>query len=253
MQAYLIATILLATSLQALCGDVEEYCLERIKTKPSCKPKTCLDLLCLGYNGTSGVYKIYPTEQDHYSFDVFCDQKTDGGGWTVFQRRMDGSVNFYRNWYNYKLGFGNLNGEFWLGNDKLVAALQANTNNELRFDLESTTNQQAYAKYSSFNVGDESTKYTLSVSGYTGTAGDSFTIHNGYRFSTSDHDNDVYGDACAVKFLGAWWYAACHYSNLNGKYLNGAHASFANGVNWKTWKGYNYSLKTTEMKFRAYL
>jgi len=62
---------------------VEEYCLERIKTKPSCKPKTCLDLLCLGYNGTSGVYKIYPTGQDHYSFDVFCDQKTDGGGWTV--------------------------------------------------------------------------------------------------------------------------------------------------------------------------
>jgi len=62
---------------------VEEYCLERIKTKPSCKPKTCLDLLCLGYNGTSGVYTIYPTGQDHYSFDVFCDQKTDGGGWTV--------------------------------------------------------------------------------------------------------------------------------------------------------------------------
>jgi len=85
---------------------------------------------------------------------------------------MDGSVDFYRNWYNYKLGFGNLNGEFWLGNDKLVAALQANTNNELRFDLESTTNEQAYAKYSSFNVGDESSKYTLSVSGYTGTAGE---------------------------------------------------------------------------------
>ncbi|KAF6035256.1 ANGPT4 [Bugula neritina] len=76
--------------------------------------------------------------------------------------------------YNYKLGFGDLNGEFWLGNDKLVALLQANPKNELRFDLESTTNEQAYAKYSNFNVGDESTGYTLSVSGYNGTAGIDF-------------------------------------------------------------------------------
>jgi len=53
---------------------------------------------------------------------------------------MDGSADFYRNWYNYKLGFGDLNGEFWLGNDKLVVLLQANPKNELRFDLESTTN-----------------------------------------------------------------------------------------------------------------
>jgi len=67
-----------------------------------------------------------------------------------------------------------LNGEFWLGNDKLVAALQANPKNELRFDLESTTNEQAFAKYSSFNVGDESTGYTLSLSGCTGTAGADF-------------------------------------------------------------------------------
>jgi len=87
---------------------------------------------------------------------------------------MDGSVDFYRNWYSYKLGFGALNGEFWLGNDNLVAALQANLKNELRIDFESTTNEQAYAKYSSFNVGDESTGYTLSVSGYNGTAGMDF-------------------------------------------------------------------------------
>ncbi|KAF6026024.1 hypothetical protein EB796_015668 [Bugula neritina] len=173
MQMYFLLTLLLAVSLHAQ-GDVEKYCLERIKTKPSDKPRTCLDLLCLGYGGASGVYRIYPTGQEHYSFDVFCDQKTDGGGWTVFQRRMDGSVDFYRNWYNYKLGFGDLNGEFWLGNDKLVAALQANPKNELRFDLESTTNEQAFAKYSSFNVGDESTGYTLSLSGCTGTAGADF-------------------------------------------------------------------------------
>jgi len=86
---------------------------------------------------------------------------------------MDGSVDFYRDWNNYKLGFGNLSGEFWLGNDNLVAALQAADNNVLRVDLESFDDETAYAKFSSFNVGDESTQYLLSVSGYSGTAGKS--------------------------------------------------------------------------------
>ncbi|CAH3183143.1 unnamed protein product, partial [Porites lobata] len=39
-------------------------------------------------------------------FDVFCDQTTAGGGWIVFQKRLDGSVDFYRGWTDYKVGFG---------------------------------------------------------------------------------------------------------------------------------------------------
>jgi len=80
--------------------------------------------------------------------------------------------------------------------------------------------------------------------------GDSFIYHNGYKFSTIDNDNDVRSDHCAITFHGAWWYNKCHKSNLNGKYLNGTHSSFADGVNWESWKGFYYSLKTTEMKFR---
>ena len=103
---------------------------------------------------------------------VFCDMTTDGGGWTVLQRRLDGSVNFYRGWRVYKKGFGNLNGEFWLGNDNLHR-LTTTDNVTLRVDLEDFDGNITYAEYTTFKVANESDKYRLLVGGYKGTAGDS--------------------------------------------------------------------------------
>jgi len=80
--------------------------------------------------------------------------------------------------------------------------------------------------------------------------GNSLSGHDGYAFSTFDMDNDIYAGQCAVNFNGAWWYNSCHSSNLNGLYLYGPHQSYANGVNWSQWRGYHYSLKSTEMKIR---
>ena len=77
--------------------------------------------------------------------------------------------------------------------------------------------------------------------------GDSLTYHNGQPFSTKDRDNN---NNCAVTYSGAWWYDSCHFSNLNGLYHAGSHASFADGVNWHELKGYHYSLRFTEMKLR---
>ena len=71
------------------------------------------------------------------------------------------------------------------------------------------------------------------------------------QFSTKDQDNDLYDASCAQHYKGAWWYNKCHWSNLNGFYLNGQHASHADGVNWNTFRGFHYSLKRTEMKVKT--
>lgn len=120
------------------------------------------------------MYTITPDVGD--PMQVSCDMKTDGGGWTVFQRRLDGSVDFFLGWADYKHGFGNLSGEFWLGNDNLHR-LTAAGNVELRVDLEDFDGNSKYAKYTTFKVADEGDKYRLLIGGYSGTAGDSMTFH----------------------------------------------------------------------------
>ena len=112
------------------------------------------------------MYKIDPDGLGE--FQVFCDQKTAGGGWTVFQKRYDGSVDFYRGWTEYKQGFGNLSGEFWLGMDKIHRLTVSNKNN-LRVDLEDLHGNTVYAEYSSFAVANETVDYQLSLGSYSGT------------------------------------------------------------------------------------
>ena len=92
---------------------------------------------------------------------------TGGGGWTVFQRRMDGSVNFYRNWTDYKNGFGDLNGEFWLGLDK-INRLSQSGQKVLRVDLGDFSNNKRHAVYNTFAVSGETEKYKLTVGSYSG-------------------------------------------------------------------------------------
>uniref|UniRef100_A0A2K5LAG8 Ficolin 2 n=1 Tax=Cercocebus atys TaxID=9531 RepID=A0A2K5LAG8_CERAT len=214
---------------------------------PFSGPRTCKDLLDRGHF-LSGWYTIYLP--DCRPLTVLCDMDTDGGGWTVFQRRVDGSVDFYRDWAAYKRGFGSRLGEFWLGNDN-IHALTAQGTSELRVDLVDFEDNHQFAKYRSFKVADEKEKYNLVLGAFVeGSAGDSLTSHNNHSFSTKDQDNDLNTGNCAVIYQGAWWYRTCHVSNLNGRYLRGAHDSFANGINWKSGKGYNYSYKVSEMKVR---
>ena len=106
--------------------------------------RNCAEIYKSAGKPTDGVNTIKPDELP--AFDVFCDQTTDGGGWTVFQKRLNGSVDFYRYWNDYKRGFGDLNSEFWLGLDK-IHRLTSYNNNTLRVDLEEgLTNNQCVSE-----------------------------------------------------------------------------------------------------------
>ena len=177
---------------------------------------------------------------------VYCDMETDGGGWTVFQRRQDGSVDFYRGWTDYENGFGDLTGEFWLGLSK-IHRLTKEGSNTLRVDLGDFEGNTRYANYSTFSISDGSTEYILTVGGYSGTAGDSLAYHNGSRFSTIDNDNDIWYNNCAQVWTGAWWYRSCHHSNLNGRYFNTPTIN-DQGIVWRAWK--SSTLQFTKMKTR---
>ncbi|XP_061167449.1 fibrinogen-like protein A [Saccostrea echinata] len=209
--------------------------------------KDCSDIVKRdpGKKGQNGVYVIYPDTRR----DVFCDMTTDGGGWTVIQKRQDGDVDFYRTWIDYKHGFGDASKNYWIGND-VIHAFTMDKNQKLRVDIQSCDGEHAYAVYTTFYIGDENNKYTLTVSGYNGTAGDSLKYHNGMNFTTQDQDNDKRIDGnCAIVRQGAWWYRNCDYSNLNGQYAQSA----LSGQYYSKWwhlKRKNEALKQTQMMIR---
>ena len=119
---------------------------------------------------------------------------------------------------------------------------------ELRVDLADNEGNYKYAQYYFFSlIGNSGTNYRLNIAGYTGTAGDSLTHHNGMQFSTSDNNNhDRRDHSCANDHHGAWWYNACRQPNLNGRYRSGSNGW--DGVVWHTFLNNQVSLKFAQMK-----
>uniref|UniRef100_A0A182YTX2 Fibrinogen C-terminal domain-containing protein n=1 Tax=Biomphalaria glabrata TaxID=6526 RepID=A0A182YTX2_BIOGL len=178
---------------------------------------------------------------------VMCDTKTDGGGWIIFQRRINGKVDFYRGWKEYRDGFGDYNiGEFYLGNE-IIFNLTSTGKYDLRIDLE-FNNTKYFAQYKDFKVLSETEKYKLQIGNYLGNASNQLFYHNNTFFTTYDSDNDESRNVnCAVDSSGAWWYYWCHDSNLNGKWGS---KLYKQGMNWYGVTEDSNSVSFTEMKIR---
>ncbi|XP_067877371.1 angiopoietin-related protein 6 isoform X2 [Heterodontus francisci] len=207
--------------------------------------KDCLHVLEDGH-GSNGIYLVKPKTVNRL-MQVWCEQQ-DPGGWTVIQRRQDGSVNFFRTWENYKQGFGNIDGEYWLGLENIYW-LTNQDNYKLLILMDDWQGRRVFAEYDNFRVEAEADFYRLRLGHYRGNAGDSLSWHNGKQFTTLDRDRDLYIGNCAHYQKGGWWYYTCAHSNLNGVWYKGGHyrSKYQDGVYWAEFRGGAYSLKRVVM------
>ncbi|XP_052786258.1 uncharacterized protein LOC128221697 [Mya arenaria] len=188
-------------------------------------PNDCSDVLKLGLSRGSGVYRITPWNT-HRDVDVYCEMDTEGGGWTVFQRRWNGSVAFNRSFADYEGGFGSLDGEFWIGLG-LLHSITSRGNMTLRVDMSLPDGTTGFDEYAGFYISPPD-RYTFNVDSRINSGGmsDTYLLSdkrtrwdiNHQPFSTYDRDVDHWSGNCAQYWGGGWWYNFCMYNNLNGPY-----------------------------------
>lgn len=215
-------------------------------------PRDCRQALIIG-GGVDGVYVIFPLKVGECKpMMVYCDQGADGGGWTLIQRRMDGRLDFDRDWASYRDGFGSLHGEHWLGLEKIHALSMQDEYHLYVKMYRPIDRQMGMSEYFRFFVDSEETNYTMAVDAWdpSGNAGDSLSVHNGLPFSTWDRDNDAWTGNCALDYKSGWWFSGCHTANLNGLYLRQPPYLYAKGIVWQTYGGFRTSMIYSEMKIK---
>lgn len=231
-------------------GESEPSSVAEQQDSPVELPSDCHELFLRG-ESTSSIYTIQPLNAE--PFKVFCEMTTDGG-WTVIQRRQDGSMDFDQLWQAYEKGFGSLNGEFWLGLEK-IHSIAKDGGYILNVKLSDWGGDVASISLP-FRLGGEETKYSLQIQ-----KADAFSTlesslgtdaTSGLPFSTRDQDNDQKTDTnCAKHLSGGWWFSNCGRSNLNGRYFQSPPPKQRHqrkqGIFWKTWRGRYYPLKYSMM------
>ncbi|XP_059142384.1 ficolin-1-like [Physella acuta] len=252
----LFVLAILLFSQQFNCSNTENYAEKRSFPTGIYDAPRCSTPYCLTSHGNSrpgcerntmgACYKKYEVFESLGGKRVLCDTKTDGGGWIVIQRRINGIENFNRNWANYSVGFGSLDGDFWMGND-FISQLTYSGYTELRIDM-GYKGKSYYAEYENLLVKDEAAKYQISFNFKKGNVEDEFTFHVNMFFSTHDRDNDIWPQNCAYYRHGGYWFKWCTRSNLNGKWQ--LKNVFHEGVTWISLTGTHDSLDFTEMKVR---
>ncbi|XP_072035084.1 uncharacterized protein [Amphiura filiformis] len=228
---------------------------------PLAKAENCMDgCSCLYNKGftKNGVYSIPNpplSGKRGRRFSVSCEMKKDGSAWTVIQRRVDASTNFFRPWDRYAHGFGVPGSNFWIGNN-FLHALTRRFPYQLRVEFTDWKDKFGYAVYDKFEVLDQSRNYRLILGTYIkGNRGDALSYHNNTEFSTKDRDNDLLRNInCAELRQSGFWFKACNKANPNGRWIGTHEARGLKGgvITWGTWPhhGFTYALKSFKMMIR---
>uniref|UniRef100_A0A182X259 Fibrinogen C-terminal domain-containing protein n=1 Tax=Anopheles quadriannulatus TaxID=34691 RepID=A0A182X259_ANOQN len=199
----------------------------------------------------SGIFLIKISD-DARPMNLLCDAHANDVGWIVVQNRFNGSESFYRKWSDYEAGFGSLDGEFWLGLERISQLVNNGRRWEIMFLLTNWGGLIQYSRFTKFQFGNADDGYMLKqATSYSGNAGDSISRHAGMKFTTYDRDNDAAPYNCAKKHRGGWWYhQQCVTSNLNGVYGN----TFSDQSNsWMTMKPNGWGLKASKIMIREML
>uniref|UniRef100_A0A182N1V3 Fibrinogen C-terminal domain-containing protein n=1 Tax=Anopheles dirus TaxID=7168 RepID=A0A182N1V3_9DIPT len=205
---------------------------------------------CSDVPGPSGLYRI--RDGNVGSTQYYCQMELLDGGWTMIQHRTSGRTNFTRSYQEYKDGFGHPEQEFWIGLTRLNQ-ITSLAQYELAILMDGFDGSTAMVQYTSFKVGAESDGFRLTtLSGYSGTVGNSLSTSVGMTFSTFDHDTDTASTQnCASTWRGGWWFSNCGDSNLNGYYAGATPTTTPRtAMVWSAYKGLSQSLKNSIMLIR---
>lgn len=239
--ALIVTLLILETSGESQQSN--QVKMMTIQDRAPIKYRDCHERWSMRKEVIPGVYTIYPNGT--YPIKVYC-QHSENATYTVIQRRIYGTENFARTLNDYRSGFGHPQGDYWAGLIN-IHHLTAIGNIALRIDMQDWSGNKRYATYNPFLVSDENNRYKLTISGFRGNVVDDMSYSNQMDFHTYDYPDP---HNCAVNQRAGWWYNYCSYALLNGHYYPGGPytpGAFYDGLYWKDWLGYAYSLKFVSM------
>ena len=174
-------------------------------------------------------------------------------GWIIIQRRVDASVSFERSWDEYAAGFGDVDGNFWLGLEA-IHDLTAAQPMSLQIDVVPFNIPAVSIPYQQIHVGDAASQYLLTITsdtpGYDNLY-NSMNYHSGIKFSTYDNDNDFSFVSCAVDHKAGWWFSDCYRLNLNGVYGGASGITQSNMIMHYLSSNFLEPIRTVTMKIKA--